>query len=92
MKFIKLITSQPFLLLALFGLAIAQPSKTPHPMVKSKSGDVSGVDTITSKGAANKTTKNNSGWNGSYVGVNAGTRFGATAVTNMVKPFGSSEQ
>jgi hypothetical protein len=89
MKFIKLITPQSFLLLALFGVAIAQPSKTPHPMVKSKSGDVSGVEKITPKEADDKTTTNGSGWNGSYVGVNAGTSFGATAGTNVVIPLGS---
>jgi hypothetical protein len=58
-------------------------------MVKSKSGDVSGVDTITPKEADDKTSKKGSGWNGSYVGVNAGTSFGATAGTNFVMPLGS---
>ena len=72
--------------------ASAQPSKTTHPMVKSKSGDVSGVDTITPKEADAKATKNGSGWNGSYVGVNAGTSFGATAGTNVVVPLGSDNQ
>ena len=85
------------LIVSLLGLtsldrAWAQPSKTPHPMVKSKSDDVSGVDTITPKEANDKTSKNGSGWNGSYVGVNAGTSFGATAGTNLVIPLGSDEK
>ena len=71
--------------------ASAQPSKATHPMVKSKSGDVSGVDTITPKEAEDKTNQNGSGWNGSYLGVNAGTSFGATAGTNVVVPLGSSD-
>jgi hypothetical protein len=49
---------------------------------------VSGVDTITPKEADDKTTTNGSGWNGSCVGVNAGTSFGATAGTNVVVPMG----
>jgi len=73
-------------------IASAQPSKATHPMVKSKSGQVSGVDRITPKEADDKNTKNGSGWNGSYVGVNAGTSFGATAGTNVVIPLGPSDQ
>ena len=92
MKFIKLITPQFFLLLAFFGVAIAQPSKTPHSTVKSKTNNVSGFDTITPKEADDKTTTNGSGWNGSYVGLNAGTSFGATAGTNLVIPLGSDEK
>ena len=53
---------------------------------------MSGVDTITSTEADDKTKKNDSGWNGSYVGVNAGTSFGATAGTNVVIPLGLSDQ
>jgi hypothetical protein len=72
--------------------AFAQPSKPTHPMVKSKSSDVSGVDKITPKEPDDKTTKNGSGWNGSYVGVTAGTSFGATAGTNLVIPLGSDDE
>ena len=70
----------------------AQPSKATHPTVKSKSGDVSGVDTITPKEEDDRSSKNGSGWGGSYVGVNAGTSFGATAGTNVVIPLGSDEK
>lgn len=70
----------------------AQPSKSSHPTAKSKSANVNGVDTITPKEADDKATKNGSGWNGSYVGVNAGTSFGATAGTNVVIPLGPSDQ
>ncbi len=69
--------------------AYAQPSKTTYSMVKSKTGEVKGVDTITPKEADDKTTNNGNSWNGSYVGVNAGTSFGATAGTNLVIPLGS---
>lgn len=72
--------------------APAKSAKSTHPMVKSKAGAMSGVDTITSKEAEDKTKKNDSGWNGSYVGVNAGTSFGATAGTNVVIPLGLSDQ
>lgn len=68
--------------------ASAKPFKSSHSTVKSKSTNVSGVDTITPKEADDKTTTNGSGWNGSCVGVNAGTSFGATAGTNVVVPMG----
>jgi hypothetical protein len=73
-------------------MAFAQPSKATHPMVKSKSGDVTGVDKITPKEADDKDTQKSSGWNGSYVGVNAGTSFGATVGTNLVIPLGSDKK
>ena len=73
-------------------MTFSQPSKVTHPMVKSKSGDVSDVDKITPKEADDKDTQKSSGWNGSYVGVNAGTSFGATAGTNLVIPLGSDEK
>ena len=95
MRFYKLavlITLQAVSLASLFGIASAQSPKTTHPMVKSKSGNVSGVDTITPKEADDKTNKDGSGWNGSYIGVNAGTSFGATAGTNMVVPLRSDNQ
>lgn len=75
-----------------FDEAIAQSSKATHPAIKSKSTNVSGIDTITPKEADDKNTNNGSGWNGSYVGVNAGTSFGATAGTNVVVPLGSSDK
>lgn len=90
-KFSVLITLQAFILDSLLGIVAAQPSKATHPMVKSKSDNVSGVDTITPKETDDKTNKNGSGWNGSYVGVNAGTSFGATAGTNVVIPLESSD-
>ena len=85
------------LIVSLLGLssldrACAQPSKTSHSTVKSKPTNVTGVDTITPKEADDKTTTNGSGWNGSYVGLNAGTSFGATAGTNLVIPLGSDEK
>jgi hypothetical protein len=82
----------PFLDASSLNTASAQPSKPSHPTIKSKSANLSGVDTITPKEADDKATKNGSGWNGSYVGVNAGTSFGATAGTNVVVPLGSSNQ
>ena len=81
--------------LSSFGLlstASAQPSKTAHPMVKSKASDVSDADTVQSKDTEDRTTTNGSGWNGSYVGANAGTSFGVTAGTNVVIPLGSDEK
>ncbi len=81
-----------FLESASMGTASAQPSKTTHPMVKSKSGHVSGIDTIAPKEVDDKTINNGSGWNGSYLGVTAGTSFGATAGTNLVIPLGSDEK
>jgi hypothetical protein len=93
-RFIRLavITLASFLESASMGTASAQPSKTTHQIVKSKSGHVNGVDTITPKEADDKNTQKSSGWNGSYVGVNAGTSFGATAGTNLVIPLGSVEK
>lgn len=91
MKFIVLISFQSFLSLTLFGVAIAQPSKTTHSMVKSKTTNVKGVDAIQSKEADDKNALSIDGWNGSYIGVNAGTSFGVTAGTNLVIPLGSDE-
>lgn len=73
-------------------MAIAQPLKTAHPMVKSNASDANGVDALHPKGADDKNTQKGNSWNGSYVGVNAGTSFGATAGTNMVIPLGSDEK
>jgi hypothetical protein len=84
----------PIILAILFGfspidMALAQPSKTIHPMAKSKAGAVDSVDTLLPKEADDKNSQKASGWNGSYVGVNAGTSFGATTGTNVVIPLGS---
>lgn len=76
----------------LLSTASAQPLKTAHPMVKSKAGDANGVDALQPKGEDDKNAQKGSGWNGSYVGVNAGTSFGATAGTNLVVPLGSDEK
>ena len=73
-------------------MTFAQPSKAKHSMIKSKAIDVSAADAVQSKEAADKNTQKSSGWNGSYVGVNAGTSFGATAGTNVVIPLGSDEK
>jgi hypothetical protein len=89
---LTVITLASFVESASMEIASAQPSKTTHPMVKSKSGHVSGIDTIAPKEVDDKTINNGNGWNGSYVGVNAGTRFEATAGTNMVIPLGSDEK
>jgi hypothetical protein len=73
-------------------IASAQPSKITHPMVKSKASEVNGADMLQPKEADDRNSPKVSGWNGSYVGVNAGTSFGATAGTNVVIPLGSDEK
>ncbi len=70
-------------------LAYAQSPKTNRSIIKPKTEIVNSLNNLQPKEEANKTTKNGSGWNGSYVGVNAGTSFGATAGTNVVIPLGS---
>jgi outer membrane lipoprotein SlyB len=52
--------------------------------------EVGGVETIKPQEAPSKDTGGAAGWNGAYVGVNAGRSFGATAGTNVVVPFVSS--
>lgn len=47
-----------------------------------------GVETIKPQEIPAKDTGNGAGWNGTYVGVNAGAGFGATTGTNVVVPFG----
>ena len=39
-------------------MAIAQPLKTAHPMVKSKAGDANGADAVQSKEAEDKNAQN----------------------------------
>ena len=84
----------PIIVAIIFGfasidMALAQPSKNTHPMVKFKASDVNGVDMLQPREADDKNSQKASGWNGSYVGVNAGTSFGATTGTNVVIPLGS---
>jgi len=61
-------------------------------MVKSKSVHVNGLDMLQPKEADDQGSQKASGWNGSYLGVTAGTSFGATAGTNLVIPLGSDEK
>ncbi|WP_036282982.1 hypothetical protein [Methylocystis sp. ATCC 49242] len=59
---------------------------------KVKASRVGGVETIKPQEPPSKDRESGSGWNGAYVGVNAGAGFGATAGTNVVLPFGASGQ
>jgi hypothetical protein len=92
LKFMTLITLQASLFVFVLGIAEAEPSKTKHSMVKSKTGDEIDVNTLQPKEADDKNAHKRSGWNGSYVGMNAGTSFGATAGTNLIIPLGSDEK
>jgi hypothetical protein len=69
--------------------AMAETSKgvhsSHHPTTKHQ--EAVGLETIEPK--EDKERKQGD-WNGSYVGVNAGAGFGATAGTNVVIPLGSS--
>jgi hypothetical protein len=56
-----------------------------HPTAKHQ--EAIGLETIEPKEDKERKQGN---WSGSYVGVNAGAGFGATAGTNFVVPFGSS--
>lgn len=83
------------LLAALFALPLeaakAQPSKKiQQTKAKVKPATTSGgVEAITPQEPPSKETGAATGWNGNYVGVNAGMGFGATTGTNVVIPFGS---
>ena len=68
----------------------AQSSTMSQPSTKSKAGASGGVEAITPQEPPSKETADGAGWNGAYVGVNAGRSFGATAGTNVVVPFGTS--
>ncbi len=48
-----------------------------------------GVEANTPGETSSKGAGGGAGWNGSYVGVNAGMGFGATAGSNVVVPFGT---
>jgi len=61
-------------------------------MPKVKAGDIGGVEMIKPQEPTSKDRESGSGWNGAYVGVNAGAGFGATAGTNVVVPFGASDR
>ncbi len=59
---------------------------------KVKAGDISGVETIKPQEPPSKDRESGRGWNGAYVGVNAGAGFGTTAGTNVVVPIGTASQ
>jgi hypothetical protein len=80
----------PLLLAVSLDSASAQPPhKLQRPAPKAKSLATGGVETNTPQEPPSKDSSRAAGWNGNYVGVNAGTGFGATAGTNVVVPFGS---
>lgn len=69
---------------------MAQPSKslkTTHQTTVKAGQNTGGLETIEPK---EDQERERGGWNGSYVGVNAGAGFGATAGTNVVVPLGTS--
>lgn len=74
-------------------VAIGEPSKAsqvPHrSSVKPKTAI--GVKTIKQSDADEAVKENNGRWNGSYLGVNAGTNFGATAGKNILIPLGENK-
>jgi hypothetical protein len=69
--------------------ANAQSSVKSHSSAKSKINETGGVETIKPQ-EESKVTGEANGWSGTYVGVNAGGGFGATAGTNVMVPFGTS--
>jgi hypothetical protein len=79
-----------FLSITLDSASAQPPHKLQHPSPKAKSLATGGVETITPQEPQSKDTGGAAGWNGSYVGVNAGMGFGATAGTNVIVPFGTS--
>ena len=70
--------------------ASAQPSSKHSATARSKATALSDVEAIKPQEQPPKEDSGVNGWNGSYVGVNAGMGFGATAGTNLVVPFGTS--
>jgi hypothetical protein len=72
--------------------ATAKPSSKHRSPAKPMMMEVGGVETIKPLEAPSKDTGGAAGWSGTYVGVNAGMGFGATAGTNIVDPFGISEK
>ena len=89
--------STPVFALLLLGLspvpmesAMAQPSKnlkTTHQTTVKAGQNAGRLETIEPK---EDQGRERGGWNGSYVGLNAGAGFGATVGTNLVVPLGSS--
>ncbi len=76
--------------LFLLNPAMAQPPKSvkPIPHTGINAGkSVGALEAIEPKETEEK-ARQPVGWNGSYVGVNAGVGFGATAGTNIVVPLG----
>jgi hypothetical protein len=72
--------------------ATAESSSKRRSPAKPMMMEVGGVETIKPLEAPSKDTGGVAGWSGTYVGVNAGMGFGATAGTNIVEPFRSSEK
>jgi hypothetical protein len=72
--------------------SFAEGPTTRSAGAKVKVHGVGGVETIKPGEPSSKDRKNGSGWNGAYVGVNAGAGFGGTAGTNIILPFGASGQ
>lgn len=70
--------------------ATAQSSSEHRSPAKPTMMEAGGVETIKPQEAPSKDTGGAASWNGTYVGVNGGMRFGATAGTNVVVPFGAS--
>jgi len=67
-------------------------AQVPHKAHRQPSGNpeaTGGVETIKPQEGPTKDTGKSAGWKGTYIGVNAGAGFGATAGTNVVVPFGS---
>ncbi len=73
--------------------ANAQPSSqsrsTATPWLTPRGGV---VEAIKPQEQPSKETADGNGWNGAYVGVNAGESLGATAGTNVVVPFANPEK
>ncbi len=72
--------------------ATAQSSSRLHGVAKNRMKDVGGVETIKPQEVEPKGAGDANGWNGAYVGVNAGGSVGTTTGTNVVVPFGTSGQ
>jgi hypothetical protein len=71
-----------FLAASLESASAQPPHKLQDLAPKAKPLAADGVDTITPQEPPSKDTGGATGWNGSYVGVNAGMGFGATASWN----------
>ncbi len=70
----------------------AQPTRRVKPIHRTavEAGqNTGGLETVEPKEDGNKGAANAGGWNGSYVGMNAGMGFGVTAGTNVLVPLGS---